>query len=322
MNKTIKCKPSMDGTYANCDINGKEVKCMKRNNERGVVCKNPTDYQGNMMCNSIDFFCHLPSGTTTVSSEYGMIPNIYPLEEPVSLFGLKRSEMRTDVNTVDIVKINNMDFFYYFSYGEQHLFMLKKLYENYYNQSIPMNEWNVMVSKSHAGNLKKYSRNFFTKSQIMLSNGSTIRSSLATLYPNENRSVNGIIIPLPIKMLEVLDKSKNVAEKMYRRIKVKAKIIIGPLEENKGDDIMCTTYIGAIEPNNNKWYVDTPLIKPEISYLAEIATMIRDRRNMIDKDLHKMVYRIDIFRNDEQSEVSCVKLRYTYDNNGWIEEKC
>ena len=77
--RPIKCR-KIDATYANCEIDGKEVKCVTKPNKKALACSK--DGQGNYVCNSIDFFCDVvqPSKEEEQTSWFGIwktsAPNI------------------------------------------------------------------------------------------------------------------------------------------------------------------------------------------------------------------------------------------------------
>jgi len=304
----IKCKP-IDSTYALCNINGEQIKCNNRPKERGLACHSPRDVDGNLICDPIDFICNLPkesvvSQTPSLLESFGLFG---------SFFVQKRSQTTKKPDMIEIVKINNVDCFYYFSYAEDHLYKLKQLYTKYYRKDLPLNIWNIMLTQTKAGSINNYTRNFFSYSNNVLNaNDRVINTTIATLYPNKGKSTSGLIIPLPIEMLQILDQEKL---SNYQRIIINPQIVIGPLEENKGDHIKCITYIGDVS-------ISKGTLQPDILYLVEIATMLRDRRTFgLAQDLYTRKYTIDIRMNDAYAPTSCKYLRYHTDNT-WTEEPC
>jgi hypothetical protein len=299
---TIKCKP-MDSTYALCNVNGKQVKCKNKPNTTGLACHPPTDSEGNLTCDPIDFTCDLSKEPT---------PSL--LESFGLLFVPKQQPKLTPKNTIETVKIDNIEYFYYFAYNEHHLNRLNKMHERYTGTLLPTKIWDVMRTQTKAGTLTNYTRNFIANTNVILSNEQVINTSVATLFPNKNKSASGLIIPLPIYMLQVLDQDK--ANLGFHRMIVKPQIVIGPLESDKGGSITCITYIADAHTFKGL------SISPRIEYLAEIATMLRDRRLFgLGQKLYTRKYTINILMDDEDLPKECVYLIYNTDNT-WSKDTC
>lgn len=282
--KNFKCQPTDDPLKLNCQVNGRRMNCVKRKNEEGHLCQGPPDSSGMLTCNPIDYLCYLDSKK---------IEKIYYQE-----------------------KIKGQQYFYYFSYAEHHLQRLIDMYQQRIGGVMPQPYQDVVLNHSKAATLMNYTRSFFGTSRWGGRFGS---GSLSTISSKTGKTVKGLAVLLPIEMLKVLDQDRQVKEGKFRRIIVDVKHVLGPREMDQTRRIIrCLTYIGN---NSGRWYISTNKVEPSFNYLVEMATMFRDRREIMGKNLYQNVYRINILRNDELKPMICAKLRYTPENK-FVEESC